>query len=122
MKTQAQLIAEHRLELDKEFSRKYPKGDFILEFQKGLYTIFWAKTRATSRTSPKGIGVHVRTNVLDVIDYYSKFMGSRVIHFKTEEDVIKTAKQKQFPEYMIAIFQKELKQYNFKNLQKDDLL
>ena len=57
MKTQKELITEHRKLLNEQFHKKYPNGKFTIQRWHGVLGIHWVNERNTSHTKCHGIGV-----------------------------------------------------------------
>lgn len=57
METQKELLRKHRRNLDEEFRKKYPSGQFVIQSWKAHKGLYWNPNRRTSRSSPAGLGV-----------------------------------------------------------------
>lgn len=59
MKTQKELLGEHRAGLDAQFKAKYPQGKFTV-YRGGYYALYWSPRRNTSHAKYRGIGFETR--------------------------------------------------------------
>jgi hypothetical protein len=106
MKTQQQLLTEHRKQLDEAFAAKYPNGKFCLQrFDRANFVaIHWAPRRNTSHTSFKGISVKLDNNgAMSNHDYQRSSFG-RCNYYDTFEKMLASAKRLGFDEKLIAMF------------------
>src|SRR5271170_1961751 len=55
MKTQRELLEEHRKKLDERYLQKYPGGKFVVQFVRNDVSLHWVPKRNTSHTSKRGI-------------------------------------------------------------------
>ncbi len=113
MKTQKQLLEEHRKLLDDKFHRDYPNGQFVLQFNH--YTALHLNLRRrTSHCSYKGIGVITRKpyDRIDTGIYDNPYQNSsfgKVYYYKTIDALVKGAQKKDVPQALINAFVEKCK-------------
>jgi hypothetical protein len=120
MKTQKQLLEEHRRELDLKFHERYPNGQFVLQIKpegtkrpitKTHYTIYgmyWNPKRRTSGgSSARGLSVYYYEKdgkvTIEVGEYQNSSFG-KCYYYDNFNDFIRSARYKGFPKRVVSTF------------------
>lgn len=78
LQTQAELLKEHREQLDRRFVRKYPAGKFCLQNFHG-FSLHWCPRRSTGARRYLGVSTAIR------IDYATKVVKG-IEHAKSQNN------------------------------------
>jgi hypothetical protein len=119
MKTQKQLLTEHREQLDKRFHEKYPGGKFCLQYRndrlalhygKSYYMMHWEPRRPTSHNRYRGISVGYDTSLRPEYhlhhSYYRNNSFGRCNDYDTIGKLLAACKRKDVPVVLIEAFTK----------------
>jgi hypothetical protein len=116
MKTQKQLLTEHRKQLDERYHEKYPQGQFVLQYRgyygdmgstgnDAHYNIHWNPTRSTSHCRYKGISVEHRTYSGEVVhsDYQNCSFG-KCNSYDTLDKLLAACAKRNIPTELVDAF------------------
>lgn len=111
MSTRAQLLAAHRLKLDRLWHKRYPQGKFSLQTFVGGVGLYWEPRRATSHSRPYGIGVELTlsSETVKSVDYLGTRMGNakgRTKGYSTLSDLKRAALRVGVPADVVEWFEK----------------
>ncbi len=131
MRTQAELLEEHRQGLDEKFHQDYPLGKFCVQkrlddgwdapysYGNNSVALHWCPKRSTSHTRKKGISIYLyvkshpavlsgRFPQLKHENYQNSSFGN-TYNYKDLDKFLSAAKKKDIPEELIEAF---LTRYN----------
>ena len=123
MKTQKQLLTEHREQLDNKFQRDYPNGRFSLQHRArdlgkdfwhhdyDFWGLHWVNRRPTSHASPRGISTEMPPNgaadvkCKDIVqETYRGSSFGRSYNYTTLDDLLTGCERLKVPQDLVEAF------------------
>lgn len=116
MKTQKQLLTEHRQGLDEKFIRDYPMGKFCIQYRGDMgllargndyWALHWCPKRSTGATKYRGISTYFKRNnngrAISQENYQNCCFG-KCYNYATVELFLRACRKKQVPTELIKAF------------------
>lgn len=109
MKTQRELLEEHRKQLDEQFVKKYPNGKFTLQNFHG-FSLHWCPRRSTGAIKHRGISTtNARTTPENrdgkiIQENHQSCAFGKCYNYDSLEKLLAACQKRNVPEELIAAF------------------